>query len=70
VYRQTKATYERAQLPVPRRGGRTLRNSFAVRELRAGVDIERVGEFLGHRLRRSTEYYILPIAKPNASKDE
>ena len=58
LYRQVKATFARAEIAVPRKGGRTLRNSFAVRELAAGADIELVGEFLGHRRRRSTEYYV------------
>lgn len=57
VYRQTKATFDRAGITVPRQGGRTLRNSFAHRELKAGESIELVGEFLGHRLRKSTEKY-------------
>lgn len=58
VYRQTKATFERAGITVPRQGGRTLRNSFAHRELETGESIELVGEFLGHRLRKSTEKYV------------
>lgn len=57
VYRQTKATFDRAGITVPRQGGRTLRNSFAHRQLAAGESIELVGEFLGHRLRKSTEKY-------------
>lgn len=57
VYRQTKATFARAGIAVPRQGGRTLRNSFAQRELAAGESVELVGEFLGHRLRKSTETY-------------
>lgn len=57
VYRQVKATFARAGIAVPRLGGRTLRNSFAVRELQAGESIELVGEFMGHRRRRATEHY-------------
>lgn len=57
VYRQVKATFARAGIAVSRQGGRTLRNSFAVRELQAGESIELVGEFMGHRRRRSTEHY-------------
>lgn len=66
VYRQVKATFSRAGISVPRQGGRTLRNSFAVRELQAGESIELVGEFMGHRRRRSTEHYctITPEDKP------
>jgi integrase/recombinase XerD len=59
VYRQVKATFARAGIDVPRQGGRTLRNTFAVRELTAGGDIELVGEFMGHRKRRSTEHYLI-----------
>lgn len=59
VYRQVKATFERAGISVQRLGGRTLRNSFAVRELTAGASIELVGEFMGHRKRKSTEQYLL-----------
>ncbi len=69
VYRQVKATFARAEIDVQRLGGRTLRNSFAVRELSSGSSIELVGEFLGHRKRKSTEQYLLEtapkIAKPN-----
>ena len=63
VYRHVKATFERANIESPRKGGRTLRNSFAARELDTGADIELVGEFLGHRRRRSTEYYVDAAAK-------
>jgi integrase/recombinase XerD len=59
VYRQVKATFARAGIEVSRQGGRTLRNTFAVRELKAGGGIELVGEFMGHRKRRSTEHYLI-----------
>ena len=59
VYRQVKATFLRAGIDIGRFGGRTLRNSFAVRELETGASIELVGEFMGHRKRKSTEHYIL-----------
>lgn len=68
VYRQVKATFSRAGIDVSRQGGRTLRNSFAVRELNAGESIELVGEFLGHRKRRSTELYALPDRKEQERK--
>lgn len=66
VYRQVKATFVRAGINVERLGGRTLRNSFAVRELDTGASIELVGEFMGHRKRKSTEHYLLqkPLRKP------
>lgn len=68
VYRQVKATFVRAGIDVERLGGRTLRNSFAVRELDAGASIELVGEFMGHRKRKSTEHYLLekPARRPRA----
>jgi site-specific recombinase XerD len=69
VYRQVKATFARAGIDVLRQGGRTLRNSFAVRELRAGGSIELVGEFMGHRKRRSTEHYVPVIMRQKAIAD-
>ena len=57
VYRQVKATFARAGIDPKRWGGRTLRNTFAVRELVETGSVELVGEFLGHRLERSTLYY-------------
>lgn len=60
VYRQVKATFERAGIDPRHHGGRTLRNAFAVRELKAtGGNVELVGEFLGHRKRRAIEPYAL-----------
>jgi integrase/recombinase XerD len=64
VYRQVKATFERAGIDVERLGGRTLRNSFAVRELKDGASIELVGEFMGHRKRKSTEHYLIDPDAP------
>lgn len=69
VYRQTKATFERAGITVSRQGGRTLRNSFAHRELEAGESVELVGEFLGHRLRKSTETYVPKKSKKSPECD-
>jgi integrase/recombinase XerD len=60
VYRHVKATLEQAGLDVERMGGRTLRNSFAVRELANDTPIELVGTYLGHYERRSTEKYVVP----------
>ena len=65
LYRQVKATFERAGIDVERLGGRTLRNSFAVRELKAGSSLELVGEFMGHRKRKSTEHYLLEPSQRN-----
>jgi site-specific recombinase XerD len=57
VYRQVKKTFARAGLEMPRQGGRTLRNTFAVRELEK-ESVELVGELLGLERRTSTEYYL------------
>jgi site-specific recombinase XerD len=59
VYRYVKETLAQAGIDVHRKGGRTLRNSFAVRELEAGGGVELVGQFLGHKKRKSTEKYLL-----------
>jgi integrase/recombinase XerD len=66
VYRQVRATFERAGIDVARLGGRTLRNAFAVRELKQGGSFELVGEFMGHRKLRSTQAYA-PTPSTNAS---
>lgn len=57
VYRQVKKTFERAGLEMPRQGGRTLRNTFAVRELE-NESVELVGQLLGLERQRSTEAYL------------
>ena len=63
VYLLAKATFERAGIHVERKGPRTLRNSFAVRELEAnGGSVELVGEFLGLHKRKSTEKYLVSDA--------
>ena len=57
AYRKVKATFERAGIDPSRWGGRTLRNSFAVRELHETGSVELVSELMGHRLLRSTQDY-------------
>jgi site-specific recombinase XerD len=57
VYRQTRATFQRAGIAVSRAGGRTLRNSFAVRQLEQGVPGGELTTALGLALERSTEAY-------------
>lgn len=57
VYRQVKKTFARAGLEMPRQGGRTLRNTFAVRELEK-ESVELVGQLLGLERQRSTEAYL------------
>lgn len=68
VYRQVKAVLAAAGVPeeqIKRRGARTLRNSFALRELEDGASPALVGEYLGHRADRSTRYYteLLPRSR-------
>ncbi|MDY7540773.1 tyrosine-type recombinase/integrase [Undibacterium sp. RTI2.1] len=60
IYLLTKATYKKAGIEVKRKGPRTLRNSFAVRELESpDGSIELTGELLGLRKRKSTEKYLI-----------
>jgi len=64
VYRNVKKTFAAAAIAVPRKGGRTLRNAYAIRELKT-ESLEHVGELLGHRKRRSTEYYLVKPVQPS-----
>lgn len=60
VYRQCAAVLSDAGIDpeiIKRRGARTLRNTYAMRELSEGQPLELVGEYLGHRTDRSTELY-------------
>ena len=57
VYRQTRATFQRAGIAVSRAGGRTLRNSFAVQQLEQGVPRSELTTALGLALERSAEAY-------------
>jgi hypothetical protein len=47
VYRQIRKTFEAAKIELPRRGGRTLRNTFAAQEIRAGASNAELIEKLG-----------------------
>jgi hypothetical protein len=67
VYRQVKATFERAGINVDRHGGRTLRNTFAVEELRDGGTKTDLKKYLGLALERSAELYELAEAKGKPS---
>ncbi|NEX62160.1 tyrosine-type recombinase/integrase [Noviherbaspirillum galbum] len=62
IYRKTRETYERAGLDVPRKGGRTLRNSFAVSRLATGEVPETVSGQLGHRTARAMETYATALS--------
>lgn len=60
VYRQCAAVLAEAGIDpgiIKRRGARTLRNTYAMRELGEGQPLELVGEYLGLRTDRSVEYY-------------
>ena len=59
VYRQVKRTLDAAGIEIPRSGGRTLRNTFAIQEIRSGIDTPVLTQKLGLALERSTETYIL-----------
>jgi site-specific recombinase XerD len=68
VYRQVKATFERAGLAVSRAGGRTLRNTFASQQLRQGTPQSELTTVLGLALERSAEAY--KYAKVNEETSE
>jgi len=57
VYRQVRATFERAGIAVPRAGGRTLRNTFASQQLANGVPADALTTALGLALERSALAY-------------
>ncbi|MDD5707053.1 MAG: tyrosine-type recombinase/integrase [Kiritimatiellae bacterium] len=66
VYRQVASVLSAANLDpaiVKRRGARTLRNTFAVREIATGSPLGLVGEYLGHRADRSTKRYKVLMRK-------
>jgi site-specific recombinase XerD len=67
VYRQVKATFERAGIAVSRAGGRTLRNTFASQKLREGTPQSELTTTLGLALERSAEAY--KYAQINPEKD-
>jgi site-specific recombinase XerD len=58
VYRQVKATFVRAGMTVARSGGRTLRNTFAVQELKNGATDQELTQHLGLALEISTKTYV------------
>ncbi|MES2257204.1 MAG: site-specific integrase [Pseudomonadota bacterium] len=67
VYRQVKATFQRAGIAVARSGGRTLRNTFAAREFHNGTSVDEMVERLGLALERSTETYVHASEKNDAA---
>jgi site-specific recombinase XerD len=58
VYRQVKATFRRAGLELQRSGGRTLRNTFAVQQIKSGTEPADLTGYLGLALERSTDAYV------------
>jgi len=65
VYVQMRATFERAGMDLARSGGRTLRNTFAKRQLDAGASADDLKDVLGLALERSAADYILTRVKPD-----
>ncbi|WP_296949654.1 tyrosine recombinase XerC [uncultured Massilia sp.] len=57
VYRQVRATFQRAGIPAAHAGGRTLRNTFAFQQLQQGTPQDALTTALGLALERSTEAY-------------
>lgn len=57
VYRQARATFERAGIATTRAGGRTLRNTYAVQLLGAGTPAGEVQQYLGLADERSARAY-------------
>jgi len=62
VYLHVKACFERAGIDLKRKGGRTLRNAFAITMLKSGSSVETVTESLGHRQERAIEPYVAAAA--------
>lgn len=57
VYKQIRATFERAGLDTSRAGGRTLRNTFAKGQLDSGARPDELKDVLGLALERSAADY-------------
>lgn len=65
VYVQMRATFERAGLDLARSGGRTLRNTFAKRQLENGARPDELKDVLGLALERSAADYEFTRVKPD-----
>ena len=65
VYMQMRATFERAGMDLSRSGGRTLRNTFAKRQLDQGASPDELKDVLGLALERSAADYKLTRVKPD-----
>ena len=68
VYMQFRSTFERAGMNLARSGGRTLRNTFAKRQLDNGASAEELKDVLGLALERSAADYSLTRVKPDPGK--
>ncbi len=68
VYVQMRATFERAGLDLTRSGGRTLRNTFAKRQLDEGTQPDELKDVLGLALERSAADYKLTRVKPDPAE--
>jgi site-specific recombinase XerD len=65
VYMQMRATFERAGMDLSRSGGRTLRNTFAKRQLDGGASPDELKDVLGLALERSAADYQLTRVRPD-----
>jgi site-specific recombinase XerD len=65
VYVQMRATFERAGMDLARSGGRTLRNTFAKRQLDNGASPDELKDVLGLALERSAADYNFTQVKPD-----
>ena len=65
VYVQMRATFERAGMDLARSGGRTLRNTFARRQLDKGASADELKDVLGLALERSAADYKFTHVKPD-----
>ena len=65
VYVQMRATFERAGMNLARSGGRTLRNTFAKRQLDNGASPDELKDVLGLALERSAADYHFTRVKPD-----
>ena len=68
VYVQMRATFERAGMDLSRSGGRTLRNTFARRQLDNGATADELKDVLGLALERSAADYKLTRVKPDPTE--
>ena len=68
VYVQMRATFERAGMDLSRSGGRTLRNTFARRQLDSGATADELKDVLGLALERSAADYKLTRVKPDPTE--